>query len=145
MTVPHDSFCGNTLHQHRCSDDLIKLYFDHCHHLTPVIDPVAFIRAYLAGDISLFLLYAILANAIPLASSDVLAAVGFSDRFTAQPAFSNRASHAFNLDLERSNLRFVQGSMMLTTAITFHGCQRDPDYWLYNAFRIASTMGLHRR
>ncbi|KAH8812146.1 hypothetical protein F5884DRAFT_784542 [Xylogone sp. PMI_703] len=129
----------------RVCDDLIKLYFDHCHHLTPVIDPIDFIRTYLTGDTSLFLLYAILANAIPFASLDVLSAVSFSDRFTAQRAFSNRASHAFNFNLERSNLRLVQGSMILTTAIPVHGCQHDTDYWLYNAIRIASTMGLYRR
>ncbi|KAB5511606.1 fungal-specific transcription factor domain-containing protein, partial [Coniochaeta sp. 2T2.1] len=130
--------------KHVC-DDLIKLYFDHCHHLNPVIDPVAFIRTYLSGDLSLFLIYAILANAIPVASSDVLSGIGFSDCFTAQRAFTNRASHAFNFDLERSNLRLVQGSLILTSAISVYGCYRDTDYWLYNAIRIASTMGLHRR
>lgn len=87
-------------------------------------------------------MFASIAAAAPL---QLLQAAGFQDRFTAQRAFFTRARHTYNFWCEKSQIRLVQGSMILTSAVTGFGAYRDVTFWLYNAIRIATNMGLHRR
>ena len=102
-------------------------------------------QSYRAVNISPFLIQAVLASAAQYAPSDLLLSCGFEDRMVAQRTFLNRAALLYDLGYEKSQLRVLQGSLILGTVAFSLPLDKDFRYWLENAARIAINMGLHQR
>jgi hypothetical protein len=93
---------------------------------------------------SIFLMHAVLASAISHASIELLNEAGFQDHSTAQETFFTRAKLLYDFDVEKNQLRLLQGSLILSTTHVSHYMSRDYRYWISNAVCIATKMGLHR-
>ncbi|KAK6365164.1 hypothetical protein LTS17_011396 [Exophiala oligosperma] len=125
-------------------DQLVRLYFEHVYPYTPVLDREDFMREYDADRSSHFVLSAMLANAMPYASDQLLIQAGFSHRLTAQKSFRSNAQLLYNFCAERRPLRLLQGSLILSCLSPSFSPDRDFRYWLTNAVRLAIQMGFHR-
>jgi len=101
-------------------------------------------RNYKKGQFSLFLLQAMFANVAPFASSALLLEAGFPDRLTAQRSFFLRAQLLYDLGYERGQLPLLQGSILLGSLCPSFASGKDFRFWLTNAIRLATQMGLHR-
>ncbi len=77
-------------------------------------------------------------------SAELLVETGYSDRAQAQRALFSKAQLLYDLGAERSQLRLLQGSLVLTSSYFAFGLDKDCRFWLSNAVRIATQMGLHR-
>jgi hypothetical protein len=99
---------------------------------------------YSQQNVSMFLLLAILTTVIQHVSIDLIQELGFSSRSIAQETFFKRAKLLHDFDIEKNQLRLLQGSLLLSTTHISHYMQRDYRYWLSNATYIATKMGLHR-
>lgn len=102
-----------------------------------------FIEAYKADRHSPFLLQAILANVVPYAPTDLLHRAGYQDRTSAQKSLFSKAKLLYDL-YEKNQLSLLQGSIMLSSLSFSYAMDKDYRYWLSNAARIATQMGLHR-
>jgi hypothetical protein len=103
-------------------------------------------QSYKCGRYSPFLMQAILASAAQYAPSPLLAASGFSNRLEAQKSFASKATLLYDLGRERSQLRMLQGSLIMgTTSVFCFTKDKDFRYWLQNAARISVNMGLHKK
>jgi len=96
------------------------------------------------GTCSIFLLQCIFTSVTPYMSAELLVETGYSDRAQAQRALFSKAQLLYDLGAERSQLRLLQGSLVLTSSYFAFGLDKDCRFWLSNAVRIATQMGLHR-
>ncbi|EXJ66163.1 uncharacterized protein A1O5_10779 [Cladophialophora psammophila CBS 110553] len=129
--------------RHVC-DRFLRLYFDCVYPYAPIFDRVEFVQQYKNGSYSAFLLQAILACVASYASSQLIREAGFSDHVTAQRTFFLRASLLCDLKAECQQLRLLQGSLVLSLLNFTFAIDKDYRYWLSNAVRIATQMGLHQ-
>ncbi|KAH8689341.1 hypothetical protein BGW36DRAFT_433347 [Talaromyces proteolyticus] len=126
-------------------NELLRLFFQSEYLCVPVFDRVKFVTEYLQQTVSMFLLQAVLASAVSYASVELLNAAGFQDHSSAQETFFTRAKLLYDFDVEKSQLRLLQGSLILSTTHVSHYMSRDYRFWISNAVCIATKMGLHRR
>lgn len=122
----------------------MKLWFKHVYPYTPVLNRETFYRDLMKGECSHFILYAILANVIPYASEDLVLAAGYPNRNAAQKDFSSKAQLIHDFGCERRQMVLLQGSCILSSFQVSYAPTKDFRFWLHNAFRIATQMGLHR-
>jgi len=121
------------------------LYFESVYPYAPVLDRVEFIQAYKSGQYSSFLMQAVFASTVPYAPLQLLLDAGFADRLTAQKTFFSNAVLLYDFGCEKSQLRLLQGSLILGTSVFSYHSGKDIHYWLHNAVRIATRMGFHRK
>lgn len=110
-----------------------------------MFDRVEFLESYRSGQYSPFLMQTVLTSAFQYAPDQLVAASGFSSRYEAQDVCQSRATLLYDLGDEISQLRILQGSLVLGTSIHSYTPDKDYRYWLMNAARIAVKMGLHRK
>lgn len=99
---------------------------------------------YTQDQHSLFLLQSILFNAVPHAPEDLIRACGYCDRDDAQKSIFTKARLLYDVEHEKSQLHLLQGSIILSSISFSYALDKDYRYWLTNAARIASKMGLNR-
>ena len=99
---------------------------------------------YRRNQHSLFLMQSILANAVPHAPEELLRACGYESRIAAQKAFFSKARLLYDMNAEKSQLRLLQGSVMLSSLSFSYALDKDYRFWLTNAVRIATQWGLNR-
>ena len=126
-----------------CSDELLQVYFNHVYPYAPVLSETDFLKSYENGDQSVFLLQAIFANVIPYISEQLLSDLGYTDRHIAQKTFFSKAKLLYDLGCEKGQLQILQGSIVLSTMSFSYASDNDYRFWLANAVRIATQMGLH--
>ena len=81
----------------------------------------------------------------PYLTYDLRSVLGFADRSSAQKSFFFKAQLLYDLEAEKSQLYLLQGSLMLTSSHFAFEVDKDCRYWLMNAVRLATQMGLHRK
>lgn len=101
-------------------------------------------REYTTGVPSLFIMYSIFANVAPYASLSFIHHMGFSDRLSAQKSFFSKAKLLYDFGCEKVQLRLLQGTLILSSFILTYAMDNDYRFWLSNAARLATQMGLHR-
>lgn len=126
-------------------EKLLQVYFRQCHPYAPVFDRVQFMHSLASEGHSWFLVQAVLASSAQYAPLELLSQCGFENREAAQRQFSENAASLYDLGHERSQLRLLQGSIVLGSSISSYTQDKDFRYWLANAVRIAAKMGLHKR
>ncbi|KAL6691655.1 hypothetical protein J3F84DRAFT_160019 [Trichoderma pleuroticola] len=129
--------------KHSC-EAMLQAYFSLGHPHVPILDPVEFVKSYLSGSFSLFLMQAILSNAALYAPMPLLEACGFTARCEAIETYFSRASLLYQFGCERNQLRSLQGSIVLGMTAVTGSFDRDFRYWIHNAVRLAVKMGLHK-
>ena len=102
-------------------------------------------ESYNLGKYSTFLVQAVLAIGALYAPQETILASGFTDRTAAQASFFNKATLLYDFRCERSQLRLLQGSLILSGAVLSYSLDKDFRYWFLNAVRLAVKMGLHKR
>ncbi|KAJ9143305.1 Fusaric acid cluster transcription factor FUB12 [Pleurostoma richardsiae] len=122
----------------------LKCYFEFVHPYLPVFNRVEFMQSYESGQYSAFLMQAILAIAALYAPAEALQSCGFTERSTAQASFFSKAAILYDFRCERSQLRMLQGSLILSSTVFSYSLDKDFRYWFHNAVRIAVKMGLHK-
>ncbi|KAH8652128.1 fungal-specific transcription factor domain-containing protein [Xylariales sp. PMI_506] len=125
-------------------EQLLNVYFETCYQYEPVIDRVEFLESYRSGKHSAFLLQSVLASAVQYAPVQLLRSCGYNNRHEAQDKFYSNAVLLYDLGFENSQLRMLQGSLVLGTSILSYTIDKDFRYWIHNAVRLATKMGLHR-
>lgn len=135
---------GGIADTHDYREKLLRLYFECVYPYAPIFDPVEFLNEYMNGTSSTFLMQAILASTVPYASHDLLRDCGFNDHHMAQKTFFNKAKLLCDIGVEKSQLRLLQGSTILSLLHFSFSMDSDYRYWLSNAVRLATKMGLHR-
>jgi len=93
----------------------------------------------------MFLLQCILTSVTPFVPSYLVSAMGHPDRSSAQRSFFAKAQLLYDLEAEKSQLCLLQGSLMLTSSDFAFVLDKDCRFWLTNAVRLATQMGLHRK
>ena len=129
----------------RHSEKLLQLYFEHVHPYIPVLDRVTFLQAFADGKYSTFLLQCILTSVMPYVPSELLSTMELPSRSSAQRYFFTKAQLLYDLEVEKSQLCLLQGSMVLTASTFAFVVDKDCRFWLINAVRLATQMGLHRK
>ncbi|KAH8690552.1 hypothetical protein BGW36DRAFT_465466 [Talaromyces proteolyticus] len=124
---------------------LVRLYFERVFPYVPVLDRVSFMRKLSEGTCSIFLLQCILTSVTPYMSIEMLLEAGYSDRTQAQRELFSKAQLLYDHGAERSQLHLLQGSLVLTASYFSFGLDKDCRFWLSNAVRLATQMGLHRK
>ncbi|UKZ51149.1 hypothetical protein TrVGV298_004905 [Trichoderma virens] len=127
-----------------CCEAMLQAYFSLAHPHAPILDPVEFVKSYLSGTFSLFLMQALLSNASLYAPMPLLESCGFKSRCEAIETYYSRASLLYQFGCERNQLRSLQGSVVLGMTAVTGSFDRDFRYWLHNAVRLAVKMGLHK-
>ncbi|KAJ9637388.1 hypothetical protein H2204_004812 [Knufia peltigerae] len=125
-------------------DELLRLYFAYIYPYAPILDRAKFVRDYHAHRHSVFVLQSILANVVPYTPMDLLRRAGYDDRISAQKSFYTKATLLYDMGCEKQQLYMLQGSIMLSSLSFSYPMDKDYRYWLSNAGRIATQMGLHR-
>lgn len=126
------------------SEEFLELYFSALYPYAPILDRRKFLHSYETGQYSSFLFQALLANVVPHASIDLIQRAGFSTHRVAQKAFFKRASILHDIGCEKSQLHLLQGSLMMGAQWVTFASDKDYRFWLLNAIRIATRLGLHR-
>ncbi|KIW25997.1 uncharacterized protein PV07_09129 [Cladophialophora immunda] len=126
-------------------DKILRVFFECVHAYAPVMDRVQFMRNYTNGSCSIVLMQAVMANAMPFISNDLIVEMGFSTRAEAQRTFLTRAQLLYDFDTERSPLYLLQSCFFLSSLHTVRRTNKDYRFWFGNAVRIAFQMGLHRK
>jgi hypothetical protein len=125
--------------------EMFKCYFEYCYPYCPVIDRLELLQSFDSRRCSTFLVQAVLASAAQFAPIELLVNCGFVNRLAAQKAFTSKAILLYDLGCEKSQLRLLQGSLLLGTTPFHTASSKDFRYWLHNTARIATQMGLHKR
>ncbi|KAL2703936.1 hypothetical protein AAEP93_005007 [Penicillium crustosum] len=128
---------------HLC-DEFLRLYFQFVYIYAPVIDRIQFLRDYRNGTVSKFLFYSILASVTPYAPTNLIRDIGFENYQSAQKTFIDRARLLYDVGVEKNQLHQLQGSLVLSHLYVSLYTEKDYRYWLSNAVRIATKMGLHK-
>ncbi|KAK5062908.1 hypothetical protein LTR84_004984 [Exophiala bonariae] len=127
------------------SEKLFQIYFEQVHPYTPILERLAFLRGWVEDKYSIFLLQCILTSVVPFLHEDSVSLMGFADRRSAQRSFFSKAQLLYDLEFEKSQLCLLQGSLMLTSSHFEFIVDKDCRFWLINAVRLATQMGLHRK
>lgn len=138
--VPGDSECCADLR----SEQLLRIFFDVVYPYAPVLNRVEFMQSYQSAQHSSLLLNSILVNAVPYAPTALLKECGFEDRSSAQKHFFSTAVLLYDFGCGKNQIHRLQSSLLLGTVIFSFVSEKDFRYWLHNAVRIATRMGLHR-
>ncbi|KIV92256.1 hypothetical protein PV10_06713 [Exophiala mesophila] len=125
-------------------DQLLKTYFECVYPFAPVVDRSQLMREYTTGVPSLFIMYSIFANVAPYTPLSFIHHMGFSDRLSAQKSFFSKAKLLYDFGCEKVQLRLLQGTLILSSFILTYAMDNDYRFWLSNAARLATQMGLHR-
>ncbi|SCV05199.1 LANO_0H02234g1_1 [Lachancea nothofagi CBS 11611] len=125
-------------------DELVDLYFQWIHPLTPVLDRTAFTKEYEANTCSIFLLQAILCVAVKVSRNPLLMDKDGSTDL-ASNIFYQRAKSLYDGRYEENEIALLQG-MILLSKQAFHekNLIHTPLYFIKNAIIVANTHGLHR-
>jgi hypothetical protein len=93
------------------------------------------------------LLHAMIANTIPYVPLELITTLSFHSRTAAMKSFNSRAIllYDFSSDRPRSQLELLQVSLLLGTLQFSLTADKDFRFWLHNAVRIATRMGLHKK
>lgn len=75
---------------------------------------------------------------------NVLQQAGYNERLVAQKDLFSKAILLYDMGFEQSQVHLLQGSVMLSSLCFSYAIDKDYRYWLTNAGRIATRMGLHR-
>lgn len=126
------------------SDQFLRLYFQCVYIYAPVIDRLQFVLEYRNQTASTFLLQSILASVAPYAPTNLIHDAGFEDYTSAQKTFIDRARLLYDIGAEKNQLRQLQGATILSHLYVSLYTEKDYRYWLSNATRIATKMGLHK-
>ncbi|KAJ9614358.1 hypothetical protein H2200_002494 [Cladophialophora chaetospira] len=126
-------------------EKLLQLYFEHVHPYIPVLDRMKFLKGFADGTYSTFLLQCILTSVMPYVPYDLLSMMELPSRSSAQRFFFTKAQLLYDLEVEKSQLCLLQGSMVLTASTFAFVVDKDCRFWLINAVRLATQMGLHRK
>lgn len=102
-------------------------------------------RDFAAGTLSPFLLQCIIAHVISYTPWELLLEMGYTDRPLAQRRVFEKAQLLYDLRAERSQLRLLQGSLLLGSLHFSASIDKDYRYWHTNAVRLATQLGLHRQ
>ena len=124
---------------------MLRLFFEHIYPYTPVLDRAKFCEQFANDNCSHFVLYAVLANAVPYATADVISAAGYRDREATQVDFVRKARLLHDFGCEKRQLSLLQGSIILSSFQFSYAPNKDHRFWFHNAVRIATQMGLHRQ
>ncbi|OQV06035.1 Fungal specific transcription factor domain-containing protein isoform 1 [Cladophialophora immunda] len=135
---------GLSLPPRHIRDELLRLYFAYIYPYAPILDRVKFMQDYRADRHSIFVLQSIFANVVPYAPEQLLKQAGYEDRITAQKQLYAKAALLYDMRYEKNQLYLLQGSIMLSSLSFSYAIDKDYRYWLTNAGRIATQMGLHR-
>ncbi|PIA94147.1 Cutinase transcription factor 1 beta [Cercospora beticola] len=125
-------------------DALLHVYFERVHPNAPILQRAHFISDYEQRKFSPFLLQSMLANVVPYASEALIQDAGFPDRATAQRSFFLKAKRLYDFGHEKSQLRLLQGCIMLSSLSFSYSVDYDFHFWFNNAVRTATQLGLHR-
>lgn len=82
---------------------------------------------------------------MPFVPSHLLSLMGLADRSSAQRFFFSKAQLLYDLEVEKSQLCLLQGSLVLTASHFVFVVDKDCRFWLINAVRLATQIGLHRK
>lgn len=123
---------------------MLRLFFECVFVCVPVLDRIKFVQEYRRQTCSMFLLQAILASAVPHASAELLGELGFQSHSIAQETLVTRAKLLYDFEVEKGQLRLLQGCLILSITHISHSMQKDYRYWLSNAACLATKLGLHR-
>ena len=110
----------------------------------PIFDRYQFCQNYVNDNSSMFLLQAILTQALAYAPLSVLNEAGYSDRPTAAKTFYERARLLYDFGMEKSPLIIVQACALLHVSYLAVKTERDYRFWLSLATRVATQMGMHK-
>ena len=124
-------------------EEFLEAYFRYVYPYAPIMDRTELLELYSTGEYSAFLMQSLLANVVPYVSKDLIKRAGFPDHGTAQKSFYDKAVLLHDFNCERSQLILLQGSLLLGTQWVSFKLDRDYRFWLSNACRIATRMGLH--
>ncbi|OAA41943.1 Fungal transcriptional regulatory protein [Beauveria brongniartii RCEF 3172] len=127
----------------QCIVAFLTSYFTLLEPYSPIIDKVDFVYKFEAGTCSLFLLYAIMAIASLYVPHEIIEQCGFVDRSEAQAAFASRAALLCDFGVESDALPLIQGSILMTRVLPEQPTDKDSNYWLYNALRLATKLELY--
>jgi hypothetical protein len=127
------------------SEQLLHIYFERVHPYTPVLDRIAFLRRFSELTYSPFLLQCVLTSVTPYVPNHLIFAMGYADRSSAEKSLFFKAQLLYDLEAEKSQLCLLQGSLMLTSSDFAFVRDKDCRFWLANAVRLATQMGLHRK
>ena len=98
-----------------------------------------------SGTVSTMLLHAVILNAIPHASLDLVQRMGFSDRLGAMRCHNSKAILLYDTLAQKAQLVSLQTSILLGTFQVSWTDDKDFRFWHHNAVRIATRMGFHRK
>ncbi|PIB00684.1 Cutinase transcription factor 1 beta [Cercospora beticola] len=125
--------------------EMFKVYFHYAFPYAPVVDRGELLAAYDRREHSSFLLQALLANAVPYASKELVEKCGYPTHAAAQKSFYQRATLLYDFNCEKSQLALLQGSLLLGTQWVSYFSDKDFTFWAFNAVRLATRMGIHRK
>ncbi|CZR65931.1 uncharacterized protein PAC_15831 [Phialocephala subalpina] len=125
-------------------EEMLEIYFESVYPYAPIFDRQEFWQAFRDNTYSIFLMQALLGSVVPYASSELLFRLGFSDRLTAQKSLFTKATLLYDFGFEERQLQLLQGSLLLSSLQFSITTDKDYRFWLHNAIRIATRMGLHR-
>lgn len=126
------------------SEQLLRIFFEVVYPYAPVLNRVKFMQSYQSSQHSSLLLNSILVSAVPYAPTALLKECGFEDRSSAQKHFFSTAVLLYDFGCGKNQIHRLQSSLLLGTVIFSFVSEKDFRYWLHNAVRIATRMGLHR-
>ncbi|KAM3545532.1 hypothetical protein ARSEF1564_001526 [Beauveria bassiana] len=127
----------------QCIVAFLTSYFVLLEPYSPIIDKVDFVNKFAAGTCSLFLLYTIMATASLYVPHEIIEQCGFVDRSEAQATFASRATLLCDFGVESDALPLIQGSILMTRVLAEQPTDKDSNYWLYNALRLATKLELY--
>ncbi|KAM3491082.1 hypothetical protein MY3957_005648 [Beauveria namnaoensis] len=127
----------------QCIVAFLTSYFVLLEPYSPIIDKVDFVNKFKAGTCSLFLLYTIMATASLYVPHEMIEQCGFVDRSEAQATFASRATLLCDFGVESDALPLIQGSILMTRVLAEQPTDKDSNYWLYNALRLATKLELY--
>ncbi|PMB68791.1 Cutinase transcription factor 1 beta [Beauveria bassiana] len=74
---------------------------------------------------------------------EIIEQCGFVDRSEAQATFASRATLLCDFGVESDALPLIQGSILMTRVLAEQPTDKDSNYWLYNALRLATKLELY--
>ncbi|KAH6985200.1 hypothetical protein EDB80DRAFT_733532 [Ilyonectria destructans] len=127
-----------------CIEAILRAYFEFVYPFAPILDRIAFLRSFVSGCYSLFLMYAILASGILHVSSSAISECGFKSRSEAQESFCSKATLVHDFQYETSPMHMLQGSLILGAVVSTRAIDKDFHYWFYNSVRLITRTDHHR-
>ncbi|KAH7227161.1 uncharacterized protein BKA55DRAFT_584241 [Fusarium redolens] len=108
-----------------CVEALLRAYFDFIDPFAPIMDRPDFIRSYMSGCYSLFVMHAILASGALHVSLDTILECGAQSRLEAQTSFSSKATLLYDFGCETNHLHLLQGCVLLGGVLIPSAVEKD--------------------